>query len=240
MKHSDHVFENKCFRVASILVVGIWLTFHPSNSIAQLPDGLTKSRWAMDDPIYSEKYEDGASKLDLPGKVKQAADARFVEGMFGLYGAAGISSLGTDGDAMGTLEAGATGYWTSYFTNRFGLIAAVNSQDSYIGGETGLRLQTPTRLAPFVGLGLFAGYAESEELADNDHVDNNDDGRIDEWGEEKTRFDGVLAAIYPEAGIHFWWTPRVRLSAYARQMITTEGRDSDTVYFGGTIGVFSR
>ncbi|TWT83474.1 hypothetical protein CA13_49390 [Planctomycetes bacterium CA13] len=210
------------------------------DAFAQLPDGLTRSRWAMDDPIYAEKYARGAEKTNIAGKIKQAADARFVRESYGFYGSAGMSSFGDGGNPMASAEAGVTGYWTSYFTNRIGAVAAANDDDVYLGVETGIRLQAPTRLAPFVGLGLFAGYAEETRLADNDGVDNDDNGWIDERGEEEDHFSGALAAVYPEIGVHFWWTPKVRLSVFARELVTTEGRDSDSTYFGGTIGIFSR
>ncbi|WP_231615719.1 hypothetical protein [Novipirellula artificiosorum] len=222
-----------------ILVAALAVTTLSVAASAQLPNGMTRSRWAMEDPVYQEKYADGADKTDIAGKVKQASDARFIKDAFGYYGSAGLSVLGDSANPMASAELGATGYWTSYMTNRVGLVAAVNTDDIYMGGEAGFRLQTPTRLAPFAGLGLFAGYASHTEPAENDGVDNDDNGWIDERGEEE-EIGGGLAAIYPEVGVHFWWTPKVRLSVFGRQLITTEGRDADSTYIGGSIGIFSR
>ncbi|TWU55325.1 hypothetical protein [Rubripirellula reticaptiva] len=204
------------------------------------PTGLLKSRWAMSDPGYAQKYARGAKKTNFPKKIKQAADARFVNDFSGRYFSGGLTSMSNTPSPMGSLEIGYTGYHTSYLTNRMGFILAANDQDYYIGGETGLRLQTPTRLAPFVGAGLFLGVSSTHENAEHDNIDNDDNGSVDEDGETEFRFDGALAAVYPECGVHFWWSPRIRLSGFGRYMITTEGRNADTWYFGATIAVLSR
>lgn len=211
-----------------------------SATLPLIPSGLLKSRWAMSDPQYAKKYAKGASKINLPQKIKQAADARFVDDFSGWYLSAGLTAIGDTPAPLGSIELGCTGYQTSYLTNRVGFIAAVNDEDFYIGGETGIRLQTPTRLAPFVGVGLFAGASSTRSPAEHDNVDNDDDGAVDEDGETEFDFDGVLAAVYPEVGLHFWWTPRVRLSGFGRFMVTTEGRRADSSYFGATIAILSR
>src|SRR5690606_4043381 len=76
----------------------------------------------------------------------------------------------------------------------------------------GARLQSPSRLAPFVGMGTYAG--TSPKMFENgpNFIDDDGDGQIDEpdeFGE-----DGVLA-VYPEAGVHFWLTPGWRLTGSA-------------------------
>ena len=35
-----------------------------------LPTGMLRSRWAMDDNAYAEKYAQGAEKSDIAGKLK--------------------------------------------------------------------------------------------------------------------------------------------------------------------------
>ncbi|MCM2373228.1 hypothetical protein [Aporhodopirellula aestuarii] len=222
-----------------VMIVLCMFTFSQSSQ-AQLPTGITKSRWAMDDPDYAQKYADGAEKTDVPGKIKQAADARFLKDSSGLYFSGGLSAFGKSANPLGSLELGYTGYWTSYLTNRTGFVAAANLDDYYFGGEFGMRFQTPTRLAPFAGFGLFAGVSRTSESADDDNIDNDDDGFIDEWGEEEESFDGALIAVYPETGIHFWWTPRIRLSGFGRYMVTTEGRDADAWYYGASIAILSK
>jgi len=205
-----------------------------------LPTGLTKSRWAMNDAEYAAKYAKGASKTNLLGKIKQASDARFIDDAAGGYFSAGITDFSNTNSTLASLECGYTGYWKSYLTNRAGLVLAFSDTDYFVGGETGFRLQTPTRLAPFAGLGLFAGVA-NVGLEDFDElVDHNDDGVIDFRDEQESGFDGALAAVYPETGIHFWWTPRIRLSGFGRYMITTEGRDADSWYYGCSMAILSR
>ena len=204
-----------------------------------LPTGVLKSRWAMDDPEYAAKYCDGAEKSDLLGKAKQASDARFQDGACGMFVSGGAAHWSDDDDAMAGIDIGAETYITSYLTGRGSLMGFGNSEDWFTGADVGLRLQTPSRLAPFVGIGTYAGYANEVVDADDDWIDNDDDGLIDEWGEDKKRLSGAVAAFYPEVGSHFWWNPSVRLSTYSRYMITTDGRDSDDWMIGVGIAVFS-
>ncbi|WP_231617466.1 hypothetical protein [Novipirellula aureliae] len=204
-----------------------------------LPTGLTKSRWAMDDPEYAVKYANGVPKTNVFGKIKQASDARFIDNAAGGYFSAGITDFSNAESALASLECGYTGYWKSYLTNRVGLVLAFSDTDYFLGAETGFRLQTPTRLAPFAGLGLFAGVANVGADDADEWVDQNNDGAIDFRDEQESGFDGAMAAVYPEAGIHFWWTPRIRLSGFGRYMITTEGRDADAWYYGFSMAVLS-
>ena len=39
----------------------------------------------MSDPVYAEKYAEGAERGDILGKAKQAFDARHVAGLGGWY-----------------------------------------------------------------------------------------------------------------------------------------------------------
>ncbi|TWT98995.1 hypothetical protein [Neorhodopirellula pilleata] len=192
----------------------------------------------MDHPEYSEKYAEGAEKSDIPGKIKQAADARFLDGSSGWFVSGGLTAIGQSSNPMGSLEVGYAGYQTSYFTQRVGLVAAANDDDFFLGGELGVRFQTPTRLAPFLGLGIFTGVASTTESAEDDHEDNDSDGSVDERGEERVNFDGALSAFYPEIGAHFWWTSRLRISGFGRYLVTTEGRDADAWYYGVSFAVF--
>lgn len=203
------------------------------------PTGILRSRWAMDDPKYAEKYADGAPKSDVLGKLKQAADARFVEGASGLYGSAGVSARPIGNGTWGTVEVGTESYLASFLTMRGSLMGATDGDDYFTGADAGLRVQLPTRLAPFAGVGVFLGAAEEEVLADNDWIDNDDDGRIDEPGEERERFSGALAAFYPELGTHFWWNPNVRLTGFGRYFVTTHGRRNDDWVVGIGLALFS-
>lgn len=194
----------------------------------------------MDDPEYAEKYAQGAEKSDIAGKLKQANDARFIDHHSGYYVSAGLTAIGESADPLASLEVGYTGYWTSFMTSRVGLIAAANDNDFFGGGEVGMRFQLPTRLAPFVGAGLFTGASRGSAPPEHDNIDNDDDGWTDEQNEERTTFDGALSALYPETGVHFWWTPRVRLTGFGRYLVTTDGRANDAWYGGFSVAVLSK
>jgi hypothetical protein len=204
-----------------------------------LPTGVLKSRWAMDDPEYAEKYCDGAEKGDLLGKLKQAADARFQEDASGLFVSGGYSLRADDDDGLFAIDIGAESYFASYVTGRASLMGLGNGEDWFTGVDAGLRLQSPSRLAPFVGAGVFGGYAKEVVPAGDDWIDNDDDGFIDESGEDDERLSGALAAIYPELGAHFWWNPNVRLTGFGRYLVTTDGRSSDDWLFGVGLAVFT-
>ncbi len=204
-----------------------------------LPTGLLKSRWAMDDPEYAEKYCDGAEKGDVFGKLKQAADARFQEDASGLFVSGGFSKRNGDEDGLVAIDVGAETYFASYLTGRASLMGMGNGEDWFTGADAGLRLQSPSRFAPFVGAGLFAGYAKEVVPATDDWIDNDEDGFIDEHGEDKERLSGAIAAVYPELGAHFWWNPSVRLTGFGRYLVTTDGRASDDWLCGVGIALFT-
>jgi hypothetical protein len=199
-----------------------------------------KSRYAMSDPVYADKYEEGAERGDLLGKAKQALDARHTQGLVGPYVGGGAQVRPRSGHAMGGAALGVEGYATSWLTGRGALSAFVGPDDGFLGVDLGVRLQTPTRLAPFVGLGTFNGVSRCYELADRDGVDNDDDGWIDESGEEKKTIDGWLSSLYPEAGAHWWINGDWRVTAYGRYLVTTEGRDNDDWLLGLQITSFAR
>lgn len=203
-----------------------------------LPTGVLKSRWAMDDPEYASKYADGAPKTEPLQKIKQAADARFLEKASGIFVSGGITRRPDADNNLFAIDVGGEHYLTSYLTGRVSLVGMVND-DWFTGADAGMRLQTPTRLAPFVGLGIFGGWARETVDASDDWIDNDDDGFTDEYGEEKKRVSGSYFAAYPETGFHLWWTPRIRLTTYGRYLISDDGRDSDDWMFGTGIAIFT-
>jgi hypothetical protein len=157
-----------------------------------------------------------------------------------LYASGGLAARPDSDSEWGALEVGYESYFASYGTLRGALTLMGDGDDVFTGLDVGLRLQTPSRLAPFVGAGAFVGYADEVVPAEDDWVDNDDDGFTDERGEDRTRFSGALAAIYPEAGAHFWWRPNWRISSYGRYMITTEGRSEDDWLIGGQIAIMTK
>ena len=201
---------------------------------------LLRSRYAMDDPVYAEKYAVGAERGDLLGKAKQAFDARHTEGLGGVYISGGAQVRPYTRNVMGGAELGAEGYVTNWMTTRGALAGYWSNDEGFAGLDLGLRLQSPTRIAPFVGLGTFHGGSRGVELAHWDGADNDGDGLIDEWGEKKSTIDGWLSSIYPELGAHLWIDGNWRLTAHGRYFITTEGRKHDDWLLGLQLTCFRR
>jgi hypothetical protein len=193
------------------------------------------SKWAMDDADYREKYSEpyGDGPLDKPLRMlKQSVDARHLENKSGNY----IGGAYANDPNSGGIEIGAFNYSSPQLESRLSLaaLAGTGREDWFIGANTGLRLQAPSRIAPFVGVGAFAGLNWEEVDARNDRRDNDDDGAIDELGETKTNYDG-LVAVYPEVGIHYWLGTNARLTASASYWVTTAGRDDDFWFIGAGI-----
>ena len=194
----------------------------------------------MDDPVYAEKYADGAERTDILGKLKQASDARYVEGLSGTFFSGGAQWREDDEAALYGAEIGAEAYPTCWLSTRLALAGFIGHGDWYAGVDSGLRLQVPSRLAPFVGAGTFNGLSTTREDATRDGEDNDDDGFVDEFGETDIEFDGWLSTIYPELGIHFWATGQSRLTVFSRYLVTTEGRAHDDWMLGMQFTAFSR
>ena len=189
--------------------------------------GCTGSRWAMDDPDYAAKY---AHHTDNVAKtVKQAVDARHLVRKGGGYAAL----TGRDEPFALGGEAGIFTYPNPYTEGRVGLAGLIYEDDTPISGGAlaAARLQTPTRLAPFVGIGAYAGMSPEAWLTDDD-LDNDFDGTTDESDEAESDF--VLAMV-PEAGCHFWLTPGWRITGSASYYMTDSGRDSDFLTYGVSI-----
>jgi hypothetical protein len=200
--------------------------------------GLTSNRWAMSDPVYFVKHHD-ASDNSLPAKLVRLSDASHVSGRQGSeFGFSGGSQYGS-GDFSGFK------YVNSMVESRIGLVGLVggtNDPDERIvralgGVHLGYRLQTPTRLAPFVGVGAFAGAGDPEWLPPAKDPNEFDFHSMGEDEDEGTWIltDGQLAA-YPELGFHYWITPRVRMTASGRYHITTDGADEDSWNYGVSLG----
>ena len=186
--------------------------------------GCTGSRWARSDPTYAAKYKHHSD--NLLQMSKQASDARFIEGRSGVYAGADYgNSPGTAGGSIGFLT-----FPQSWFELRGGLmgLAGTGDEDLFGGVDIGARMHSPSRLSPFAGIGGQIAYNEKDLRYDN--LDNDDDGLFDEPDEED--ISSYYAAVLPEAGVHFWVTPRIRLTASGRYSISSSGRDDDQWLFG--------
>lgn len=202
---------------------------------------LLKSRYAMDDTVYASKYADGAEQGDLVGKAKQALDARHTSGLSGIYLSGGAQVRPSSGRAMAGGEVGGEAYATSWCSGRAGLAGYYGDDEGYLGCDAGLRLQTPTRLAPFVGVGAVVGVSRGVEQVADDGLDNDDDMWIDEADERETStIDSMLTAVYPEVGAHFWIDGNWRVTTFGRYLVTSFGRDSDDWLLGLQVTRFGR
>jgi hypothetical protein len=179
-----------------------------------IASGCSTSKWAMDDPVYAEKYGTPYGKNKLPRMTKQLLDARHLYEREGREYNLGVSC---DPLQIGA-SLGRFGYRTASFSHRAALagVVAESAKNAFIGVELGGQAQLPTRIAPFVGAGLFGG-AGFFTLLDAASTAIEAEG---EWT--------GLAAIYPETGIHFWPNSRVRLTLAARYFVSTEGRANDS------------
>lgn len=174
----------------------------------------------MEDPDYAHKY---AHHTDNVGKtIKQAVDARHLRKKGGLYGS--VSGRGEEPFAMGG-EIGGFYYPNPYLEERIGLAGLIYESDAPVSGGLliGARAQTPTRLAPFAGAGVYAGFTPSFEST-NDGIDNNTNGIVDEEAEAESEFVGALV---PEVGCHYWVTPAWRLTGSVSYYVTSSGPDNN-------------
>ncbi len=199
-----------------------------------------KSRYAMDDPVYAQKYADGASKRDIPGKLKQAIDARHVEGLEGSFVGGGAMYRPKTDQTMAGADLGIENYRYSWLSERVSLGGYTSEDQTYLAVDGGFRVQTPTRLAPFAGIGALVGASRTVELADSDNVDNDDDKLTDEPGEKTSNIDHAFANAYSETGVHLWLNGNWRVTAFGRYMITSLGREHDDWMLGGQLSFFPR
>jgi hypothetical protein len=165
--------------------------------------------------------------------AKQIIDARHVAGKRGAYvGGAMQTDPGAAGIELGIFQYADEKPWLEG-RGALSVLWADTAEEVFAGATLGARAQSPSRVAPFVGLGAYVGVTPYFEfvLADADNIDNDDDGLIDEGGENSKEFE-FFAAMYPEVGLHVWATPRYRVTASAAYMLTSEGHEHDFWLFG--------
>ena len=189
----------------------------------------------MDDEVYAEKYDKPYPSNDgekVARMIKQASDARYVADRGGWY----LGAAGADEPTAAGAEIGAFSYLSHSVEGRVGLkgLAGTGAEDWFAGLDLGLRTQSPSRFAPFAGVGTFLGGNNHKVLAIDDHIDNDGDTSVDERGEMKDD-PNFLASVYPELGAHFWLNSKTRLTASAQYHITTEGRDTDFWFVGFSV-----
>jgi hypothetical protein len=172
----------------------------------------------MDDTEYAEKYDvpypdNHWEKWQRMGK--QMVDARFIEEEFGGYISAGGGAEGDDKAFLASL--GLLVFPTYWSEARIGLgVGGASSLESGFSGlEAGVRVQTPTRLAPFVGCGGYAG-GNGFSLGGDSVWDDDDES---------------IGVIYPELGVHLWINGSTRASLSAAHWFTTVPGDHDLWVF---------
>ncbi len=195
--------------------------------LSVVASGCFSSKWAMDHAEYQQKYARPYSDKPLEKwtqMAKQMVDARHVADDSGYY----IGGAGSNfhQNAAGGAEVGVTNYSRPWLSSKLALAGQVNSgaQNAFAGVNSAVYVSTPTRVAPFVGAGLFGGVDIATVINTLDQDDDSED-------EETTRTK-FLGAVYPEAGVHVWLNGRTRLSASASYWVTTSGRHDDFWYYG--------
>ena len=117
-------------------------------------------------------------------------------------------------------------------------LSSENLDDNYfIGCNLGTRFSLMKgAISPFVGVGVSTGYSEEKVSANEDGIDNDSDGFIDEKGEKEEKVDKIIATCYPEIGTYLWTSESVKLTLSVRYQVTTEGREQD--FWMYTMAVF--
>jgi len=169
--------------------------------------------------------------LVTPGILAEELFWSTEESSFGYIGMTGR----VDPDSIGG-EIGGVFQGSEYFSGRLSLALLYSEnidENFFTGANLGLRISLPYRISPFLGIGAFGGYTKETISAEDDFTDNNDDGIVDEHGEEKEAIDEVLFSIYPEVGLIIWITESFGISGNASYQIASAGRDHDYWYYGG-------
>jgi hypothetical protein len=190
--------------------------------------GCRYSRWALRDEDYARRYPDRTNNILT--KAAQAIDARHLFRKDGAFVAGGIHR---DAQAYHG-DLGVFLYPRSWYEQYAALTGLYSDDlhDAYVGGKVGCRIQPPTRLAPFVGVGGFAGAFHKGSFYDALWwAAHDEDGNPPDWNPGD---DGLhpMFAVYPEAGVHYWLSSRTRVTASLSYLISSEGRDFDYLLIG--------
>ncbi len=184
------------------------------------------TKWAMDNDDYARLHSDPYSDdpvIRRSQRRREMSDARFQEDTYGVYvGGGGALNNWSVGEA----DVGMFMMPSSCSTVRFGAIGMVAGGKPMAGGELGVRLHTPTRLAPYVGLAgvlEMSGVERHTSSRRSNYYDNNGH-RLgnSRWG----YFPTGMAAIVPEAGVSYWLTSSTRLNLGVSYFVTS-GRQPD-------------
>ncbi len=186
----------------------------------------------MNDERYAEQhsapYSDNWLKK-LSQKGHEMADARFQQDNGGVYfgGGSSISDW-----SVGEGEIGVFHLPTSWSTVRLGGIGMVAGGKPMAGADVGVRLHTPTRLAPYVGL---SGVVEFGGFTSHLYTSRYRSSRQAKRYYSPT---GMLA-IVPEVGVSYWLSSSTRLNLGASYYVT-DNRKPDFVLVSLSLDVALR
>jgi hypothetical protein len=131
------------------------------------------------------------------------------------------------------LDAAMTTCPTEYSMVRAGFSYYGTHAFLYEGITASGRLKIGDTLAPWIGVGVLAGIAE-DRGADDDGLDNDGDGTVDEAGEANIRDASLFG--YPEVGLT-WQPGAFGLTVAARKFYGREF-DGDVIYsFGISLAI---
>ena len=188
---------------------------------AFVASGCMSSKWGMDNAEYQKKYDRPYS--DRPLKKwermgRQMIDARHVANDSGVYIGGAASNFHQN--PAGGMEVGVVNYWTPWLSRKVALAGQLNSgaANGFVGVDAAVHVSPPTRVAPFVGAGVFGGVDISTV--------------IDTLSNDESTDTQFLGAVYPEAGVHVWLNGRTRLTGSASYWVTSLGHEKDFWYYG--------
>lgn len=218
---------------------------------------LVTSRWAMDDPAYAKRYDapypdDQLKKTER--MARQMVDARHVADRNGI--SVGVAYQ-ADPDSLGG-RVGMFRYPSPNVENYIGFsgVDGATTENLMLGVDGGVRFQPATRIAPFAGVGGFAGIGWQSAAATGaipvalaiDGTLNDDEDDSKSFDEDDYPLTGALyseevigtkrqflGAFYPEIGVHYWLTPNIRLTGSSQYWLTTLGRDDDFWFHSASV-----
>lgn len=198
--------------------------------------GCCSSKWAMRDPDYAKKYgvPYSENKWEKAQRMsKQMVDARHLEDQGGGY----FKGAYSENPNAGMMELGLYHYSRPWLSAHGGLSVLLGEGGilGFPGVDLGMRFQSPSRFAPFVGAGVYTDLSEAI-FGDSDE-DEYRYGLEDPHSHEDHR--SIFAAIYPEVGFHYWLTSGLRMTGSAGYYFNTRGRDLDFLMLGLTFAHMS-
>jgi hypothetical protein len=110
-----------------------------------------------------------------------------------------------------------------------GFLGAENHDDVmmevFAGGRRHLWEARRRALVPHVGLGALVAFSTETYSAEEDDLDNDDDGAVDEDGETETDISDLFLALTPEAGLTLNLGRRTSLTTSLRYQLRSSGVD---------------